>query len=68
MTTLEDIEKAVADLPAEQLMRFPAWFEMFEARRFDQKIEQDAKSGKIDRLADQALVDYRTGRVRDLMR
>jgi hypothetical protein len=66
MTTLEDIEKAVAELPADQLVRFRAWFEEFEARHFDQKIEQDAKAGKLDQLADQALSDFRAGRAREL--
>ena len=65
MTTLEDIEKAVAELPPDQLVRFRAWFEEFEAARFDQRIERDAKAGKLDQLAEQALADFRAGRVRD---
>jgi len=66
MTTLKDIEKAVTELPADQLAKFRAWFEEFEAARFDQKIERDAKVGKLDRLAEQALADYRAGRAREL--
>jgi hypothetical protein len=66
MTTLEDIEKAVAELPADQLARFRAWFEEFEAARFDQKIERDAKAGRLDQLAEQALADFRAGRAREL--
>lgn len=31
MATLEDIEKAVAELPADEFVRFRAWFEEFEA-------------------------------------
>ena len=64
--TLEDIEKAVAELPVEQLVRFRAWFEEFEATRFDQKIEHDAVAGRLDRLAEQALSDFRAGRAREL--
>jgi hypothetical protein len=66
MTTLEDIEKAVAELPPDQLMRFRAWFEEFEAARFDQRIERDAKAGRLDQLAEQALADFRAGRAREL--
>jgi hypothetical protein len=66
MTTLEDIEKAVADLPPDQLLRFRVWFEEFEATRFDERIERDAKAGRLDRLAAQALVDFRAGRAREL--
>lgn len=66
MTTLEDIEKAVAELPPDQLVRFRAWFEDFEAARFDQRIERDAKAGKLDQLAEQAFADFRAGRAREL--
>ncbi len=66
MPKLEDIEKAVAELPVDQLARFRAWFEEFDATRFDQKIERDATSGKLDRLAEQALADFRAGRAREL--
>ena len=66
MPTLEDIERAVSELPQEQLARFRAWFEEFEATRFDQRIERDAKAGRLDRLAEQALSDFRAGRLREL--
>jgi hypothetical protein len=66
MTTIEDLEKAVAELPPDQLLQFRAWFEAFEAARFDQDIERDAEAGKLDRLAEQAVADYRAGRAREL--
>jgi hypothetical protein len=66
MTTLEDIEKAVTQLPADQLAKFRAWFEEFEAARFDRRIERDARAGRLDKLAEQALADFRAGRARDL--
>jgi hypothetical protein len=64
--TIEDLEKAVSKLPPDQLARFRAWFEEFDAARFDKKIERDAASGKLDRLADQALADFKKGRAREL--
>jgi hypothetical protein len=64
--TVEDLEKAVATLAEDQLAKFRAWFEAFDAARFDQKIEQDALSGKLDRLAEEALDDLRKGRAREL--
>jgi hypothetical protein len=66
MTTLEDIKRAIAELPAEQLKRFRAWFEQFEAARFDQLIERDAEAGKLDQFAKQALEDLVAGRAREL--
>ena len=65
-STLEDIEKALTELPPDQLAEFRAWFEAFDAARFDEKIEQDAKAGRLDRLAEQALADFRAGRAREL--
>ncbi len=50
--TIEDLEKAVAQLAPDQFAKFRDWFGAFDAARFDQKIERDAKAGKLDRLAD----------------
>jgi hypothetical protein len=65
-STLEDIEKALTELPPDQLAEFRAWFEAFDAARFDEKIERDAKAGRLDRLAEQALTDFSIGRAREL--
>jgi hypothetical protein len=64
--TVEDLEKAIAKLPPDQLARFRVWFEEFDSARFDQQIKRDATSGKLDRLAEQALDDLREGRAREL--
>jgi hypothetical protein len=64
MTKLEDIEKAVARLGRSELARFRVWFDAFEAARFDEKIERDAASGKLDRFAEQARSDHRASHLR----
>jgi hypothetical protein len=64
MTKVEDIENAVSALAPEELTRFRAWFEAFDAERFDGKIERDAAAGRLDRMADEALADLRSGRAR----
>ena len=64
--TIEDLEKAVAKLPPDELAKFRDWFEAFDAARFDEKIERDAKAGRLDRLAEQALADHAQGRSREL--
>jgi hypothetical protein len=64
--TIEDLEKAVAKLPPKQFAEFRAWFEAFDGACFDEKIERDAMAGKLDRLADQAIEDFRKGRAREL--
>jgi hypothetical protein len=66
MTTAEDIEKAVEQLPLQELARFRAWFEAFDAREFDAAIERDVQTGKLDALVDEALAAHRSGRSREL--
>ena len=62
MTKIEDIEKAVEQLSPEELARFREWFEEFDARVFDAKIERDAKSGKLDKLTADARANHGSGR------
>jgi hypothetical protein len=66
MTTAEDVEKAVEQLPPRELARFRAWFEAFDADQFDATIERDARAGKLDALAEEAIAAYRAGTSRDL--
>jgi hypothetical protein len=66
MTTVEDIEKAIAKLAPGEFDRLRAWFEEYQAARFDEKIARDAQAGKLDRLAEQAVADFRKGRAREL--
>jgi hypothetical protein len=58
MTKIEDIEKAVEQLSPADLAKFRAWFEEFDARAFDAKIERDAKSGKLDKLMAEARANH----------
>jgi hypothetical protein len=66
MTTAEDIEKAIEQLAPRELARFRAWYETFDAEQFDAAIERDARAGKFETLADEALAAHRAGRSRDL--
>jgi hypothetical protein len=66
MTKIEDIENAVSALAPHELARFRAWFEAFDADRFDQRIERDADRGRLDSFAEDALADFKAGRIRDL--
>ena len=62
MTTIEEIEKAVAELTPEQLATFRAWFDELQARMFDEQIERDAKDGKLDKLMSRARENHNSGR------
>jgi hypothetical protein len=66
MTTAEEIEKAVERLAPSELAQFRAWYEAFDAAQFDAAIERDARAGKLDALADEAIAAHRAGQSREL--
>ena len=66
MGDVKSIEKAVESLPPAELAEFRRWFAEFDADAWDQQIEQDAASGKLDAVAAEALADYRAAAARDL--
>ena len=68
MREAEVIERAVANLPPEELAEFAAWFDAYTAESFDAAVERDAMSGALDGVADAALRDFREGKARELSR
>lgn len=66
MSRLEQIERAVSSLSREELEAFRAWFGRYDAAAWDSQFETDAKSGKLDALAEDAVADFRAGRARPL--
>ena len=66
MTNTEEIEKAIERLTPSELAQFRAWYETFDANQFDAAIERDARAGRLDALADEALAAHRPGQSREL--
>ena len=62
MSKLEALEKRVSALSAEELAAFRRWFAEFDGVAWDRQIERDAKDGKLDALADEALRDHAGGK------
>jgi hypothetical protein len=61
MSTVEDIKTAILRLPPRARAELRQWYEDLEADGWDQQIEIDVKSGRLDKLADEALNALRTG-------
>ena len=61
MTKLEQIEAAIEKLDASEIAKLREWLEELDARLFDEKIERDAKSGKLDKLAESARANLKAG-------
>ena len=65
-TTIEEVERAVRRLSAEELAAFRSWFAEFDAEAWDRQFEQDVAEGRLDALGEEALRDLREGRCTDL--
>ena len=66
MMTIQEIERAVSQLTKDDFAQFRAWFDAFEAELWDTQFEQDVNAGRLDRLANQAIADFRAGKCTEL--
>jgi hypothetical protein len=66
MSSIQEIEHAVRQLPPSELAAFRAWFAQFDAEVWDRQFEEDVAAGRLNHLADEALKDLREGRCTDL--
>jgi len=60
--SVDELQSAVSQLPANELDEFSRWFEEFLADQWDRRIEADVLAGRLDeagRLADE---DFEAGR------
>jgi hypothetical protein len=60
--SVEELQAAVAQLPAEELDRFSQWFEEFVADQWDRRIEADILAGRLDAAGRRADLDFEAGR------
>ena len=66
MSELEELERRIRKLSPQDLAKFRAWFAEFDHALWDRQIEADSKSGKLDRLANEALADYKAGKAKKI--
>lgn len=62
MSRVEQIEGQIKELSPEELQSLRAWFAAYDAEMWDRQFEADVQSGKLDRLADDALREHEAGR------
>jgi len=66
VSTIEHIEDEIRKMNAEELAEFRNWFLEFDARQWDEQIEEDANTGKLDKLAENAVTSWRKGKATEL--
>jgi hypothetical protein len=54
MSRVEEIEAAIDGLPAEEYRRIVQWFRVREQRRWDEQMDADSLTGKLDFLFHEA--------------
>jgi hypothetical protein len=62
MTTIDEIKGAIETLPEAEKSALKRWLDEVDAQIFDDKIERDAASGKLDGLIAKARANYKAGR------
>lgn len=66
MISVQEIEHAIQQLPKHDLVELRRWFIEFDEALWDEQIERDAITGKLDALAAEALAEYHSGKVTEL--
>jgi hypothetical protein len=66
MTRVQELEQEVKQLTPGELAAFREWFEEYNSAQWDKQIEEDALTGKFDKLAEKALADHKSGRTREI--
>lgn len=66
MKSLEEIKSEIEALPRREYMKLVRWFSERDWKAWDEEIERDSKSGKLDFLIEEALDEKEKGKLRDL--
>lgn len=66
MTTVTEIEAAIAKLPPKELAELVAWIQEHHAEAWDRQIEADLEAGRLDALLSEVEEEYQAGLSRPL--
>jgi hypothetical protein len=65
MSRVEEIERAIQELNSDEFARIAERVHALEQERWDEELDRDASSGKLDFLIAEAQEDCKQGRLRD---
>ncbi|MGC9196481.1 MAG: hypothetical protein ACP5IL_13660 [Syntrophobacteraceae bacterium] len=66
MTKIQKLEQQIRKLAPSELSDFRKWFRNYDSDQWDRQIEEDALTGKLDRLAQKALADHKAGKTSEI--
>lgn len=66
MRTVEEIKSEIQALPHQEYMKLVHWFSERDWAVWDEELERDSNSGKLDFLIEEALAEKKRGKLRDL--
>ena len=66
MSKINAIRKAIETLSEAEYVELRRWFSERDWKKWDQEIENDSKSGKLDFLIEEAFEQKRHGKLKDL--
>ena len=58
---IKEIEKAIVQLPAQDLDKLAGWLEEYRAQMWDKQIEEDLEAGRLDALLAEVDEEYEAG-------
>ena len=64
MSKVEEIMRAIEELPKEDFWKLSEWLIQRHENEWDGKIEEDIRAGKLDKFAAEALREDREGKTR----
>jgi hypothetical protein len=64
VSTVDDIKRAIERLPKPEFWKLSAWVIRKHDDEWDRQIEKDIRGGKLDKLAEEAIEEYKAGKTR----
>ena len=66
MNRIQNIEHEIKKLTSDELRAFRTWFREYDTAVWDEQIEDDIMSGKLDKLAQDSIVAHKKGRSKQM--
>jgi hypothetical protein len=63
---VQQIEKAITQLPLKELAELVSWLEEYHAQVWDKQIEEDLEAGRLDKVLAEVEEEYTAGLTKPL--